>query len=63
MCRSDRDKWWAGGIFAPFLWLRNFFSPVVRASVARGSEKNRWRAPTVTPSSFTVEYKELHQQA
>ena len=34
MCRSDRDQWWAGGIFAPFLYLRNFFDPMTWASFA-----------------------------
>ena len=40
-----------------------FFSPVVRASITRGPEKNLWREPTVTPSSFTVIDEELHHQA
>ena len=34
MCRTARDQWWADGIFAPFLYLRNFFDPMTWASFA-----------------------------
>ena len=61
MCRSDRDQWWAGGIFAPFLYLRNFFRPHDAGLIRMKAREKQRRSLKAASSSFTVYYEELRQ--